>query len=108
MQRCPTSGIRGSQVLAYEFVSFYISASGPYLNYQWYQGESGDTSVPINRTSNYYYPDTDIVGDYQYWVRVSNAAGSVDSTTIHLTVLPNPPAIFQTQIRSESIGVGSG
>jgi hypothetical protein len=83
----------GSTVQAYEYKSYFVSATGPDRSYQWYQGESGDTSVPIDGTYSFYSPDTDHVGHFQYWVRVSNAAGFVDSATINHTVEPAPPLI---------------
>lgn len=55
--------------------------------YQWYRGQSGDTSAPIaNATLDQY-------GEYinepsSFWVRVTNGCGSVDSATA--TLVPGP------------------
>lgn len=67
--------------------SLSVTASGPVLTYQWYGGASGDTRYPISSASSYFYPGNTIPGTFQYWVRVSNAAGFVDSRTASYTVL---------------------
>ncbi len=48
-----------------------VSAQGPGLTYQWYRGESGDRSNPIEgATSSTYETDT-ITGDSKFWVEIS-------------------------------------
>jgi N-acetylmuramoyl-L-alanine amidase-like protein len=59
-------------------LSVAASGSEPF-NYQWYGGASGNTDVPIDgaTTSSLAVSPS---GTTSYWVRVSNACGSVDSS----------------------------
>jgi PKD repeat protein len=50
------------------------------LNYQWYQGSSGDTSQPIG-TNAASFTTPALTTNTSYWVRVSNACGHADSAT---------------------------
>lgn len=63
------------------------SGSGPFT-YQWYRGASGQTNFPINGATNRTFTSPAQVGTEAYWVRVTNACGSVDSTTATLTTAP--------------------
>jgi YD repeat-containing protein len=68
-----------------------VVASGTTPSYQWYQGQSGVITVPVGQGQSYF--DTPaLTATTQYWVRVSNAAGSVDSRTATVTVTSPPPA----------------
>ena len=59
-----------------------VGAAGPApLAYQWYQGASGDTSVPIGAAIAASYASTPLTAPMKVWVRVSNAFGSADSAT---------------------------
>ncbi len=67
-----------------------VTASGsPTLNYQWYQGESGDISNPVgpNQAS---FTTPRLSETTSYWVRVSNSVlpEGVDSNTAVVTVEP--------------------
>lgn len=61
------------------------SGTGP-LGYQWYRGESGDISVPVSgaTSSSLTLPGADTPASY--WVRISNAGGSIDSASVLLKV----------------------
>jgi Ig-like domain CHU_C associated len=50
------------------------------LSYQWYQGISGDTTTLVG-TDSPTLTTTALITDTNYWVRVSNGWGSVDSNT---------------------------
>ena len=66
-----------------------VVATGPgSLTYQWYQGTSGTTTTPVGTNSNSFTTPA-LTNTGYYWVRVSNAAGSVDSTTATITVGPS-------------------
>lgn len=54
--------------------------------YQWYQGSSGDTSNPINGATNSSFTTPALTTTTSYWVRISNAVGSVDSNTAVITI----------------------
>jgi hypothetical protein len=61
------------------------AGNGPF-NYQWYVGASGSTLVPLpgNEPTLTTPP---IFGAAEFWVRVSNACGSVDSGTARVTTV---------------------
>ena len=62
-----------------------VVASGSSLSYQWYQGNTGDISVPVG-TDSASFTTPALTADTSYWVRVSNLAGSIDSDTATVTV----------------------
>lgn len=67
-----------------------VTASGtPPLAYQWYAGDSGDTSRPIAGATSPTYTTPPLFTSRQYWVRVSNEE-ITDSAAANLTV--NAPA----------------
>jgi hypothetical protein len=68
-----------------------VTAVGGNLKFDWYAGESGDTSTPMpSRLSPLWEGNTRAMdvdkpeGATSYWVRVSNALGSVDSRTVRI------------------------
>ncbi len=66
-------------------LSVVASGNTP-LTYQWYQGASGDTSLPVGTNSaNFTTPS--LTSTTSYWVRVSNTLGSAESATATVTVL---------------------
>ena len=69
------------------------------LSYQWYEGLSGDTSVPISGAiySSWSTPPL-VAGVFPYWVRVIAPCRTVDSDTVYVTVVaecltPSAPAV---------------
>ena len=54
--------------------------TGPFF-YQWYAGSSGETNFPIANAKSKTFTTSAINSTTPYWVRVSNACGSVDSQT---------------------------
>jgi hypothetical protein len=72
-------GIGGTATL-----SVAASGSTP-LTYQWYQGATGVTTVPVaGATSSTFTPPAVFVTT-SYWVRVTNGFGNVDSSAATLT-----------------------
>lgn len=65
--------------------SLSVTATGSGLSYQWYAGFSGVTASPVGSNSSI-YTTAALVTTKKYWVRVSNAAGSVNSNTAQITV----------------------
>ncbi|MEW6366948.1 MAG: YCF48-related protein [Acidobacteriota bacterium] len=95
-----TVGIGQSAALA-------VAATGTTpLNYQWYQGASGDTSFPVGANSST-HTTPPLSANASYWVRVSNACGSVNSFTATVTVSSGcvPPSIA---LQPQSTTVTSG
>lgn len=56
------------------------------LYYQWYQGQSGDTSVPIAGATSRSYTTPASEVDKTYWVVVSNALGVAESRTARVRI----------------------
>lgn len=84
-------------------LTVFADGSGT-LNYQWYAGESGDTSSPLSGETNSALSLTDVQENASYWVRVSSEFGTVDSTTGFI-IVGNPPVIT-TQPEGVDISVG--
>ena len=67
-----------------------VRAYGPGpLRYQWYRGETGDTSQPIAGATEPIFTTPALTPACAYWVRVSSAAGGQDSQAAW--VRPVPP-----------------
>lgn len=64
------------------------------LEYQWYQGVSGDTTTPVGADSPQFTTPV-LTATTSYWVRVSNTFGDADSETAVVTVT-NLPVISST------------
>ena len=59
------------------------------LEIQWFEGVTGDTSIPIGDGREPILSVGPLSGTARYWVRVSNPCGVVDSETIELQVNPH-------------------
>ncbi len=62
------------------------------LAFQWYAGRVGDTNDPVAGVSWAEFTTPPLTQTTQFWVRVSNPAGSVDSAAATLTVRASRPA----------------
>ena len=72
-----------------ESATLSIVATGdPFLTYQWYRGQSGDTSGVIAGATGAAYVTPLLAGTTNYWVSVRNSLGTVDSGTVTITVVP--------------------
>lgn len=67
------------------------------LLYQWYAGESGDTSGAISEANAARFRTPGLEVTTRYWVRVHNHVGAVDSETATVTVLAVPRITSQPQ-----------
>jgi formylglycine-generating enzyme len=88
-----------------ESVTFTVDVEGEGLSYQWYFGQSGDTSNPIFGANSGIFNTGALDADTSYWVRVSNEAGSTDSETVTVTI--NRPPTITTQPASQTIYSGN-
>src|SRR5580658_2318678 len=82
-----------------------VVASGTGLTYQWYQGASGTTTDKISGATSSSYTTLALSVTTSYWVQVSNAGGSTDSSTATITVTP-PGPVITTQPVSQTINSG--
>ncbi|MBK9713170.1 MAG: ExeM/NucH family extracellular endonuclease [Kouleothrix sp.] len=87
-------------------LSVVASGTAP-LSYQWYEGASGDTASPISGATGSSFSTPPLSATTSYWVRVSNSAGSADSSTATITVqqAATAPSIT-TQPQSQTVAAG--
>jgi hypothetical protein len=86
--------------------SLSVTASGTApVTYQWYIGTAPDTSAPTGTnasTLSNLSPTTTT----SYWVKVTNACGSVSSNTATVTVQSCTPPSITTQPQPKTISIG--
>jgi|GEM_PF-3344977 len=71
-----------------------VTVTGNNITYQWYQGFGGDISTPLaGKTSSSLTLPNQLPGVNYYWVRINNALGTLDSTTIRAEVTAVLPVI---------------
>jgi hypothetical protein len=58
------------------------------VSYQWYKGNSGDSSQPISGATWAWFSTPVLAQTNSYWVKISNSAGSINSATATVTVTP--------------------
>lgn len=63
-----------------------VAATGEGLLYQWYRGESGDTSSPVEGAIDPTFLSAPLYQTASFWVKVRNGCGSVDSDTAVVSV----------------------
>ena len=65
-------------------VEVKATGSGPF-NYQWYRGRRGSTKFPVAGATGPSFTTPAVQGSESYWVRVSNACGTVDSNSVSVS-----------------------
>jgi len=76
-----------------ETATLTVEANGTTpLAYQWYVGQKGATSSPVSGATSTSFTTPALTATTSYWVRVSNSAGSADSSAATITVTTPPPA----------------
>jgi hypothetical protein len=65
-------------------VEVKATGSGPF-NYQWFRGRRGSTKFPVAGASGASFTTSAVQGSESYWVRVSNACGTVDSNSVSVS-----------------------
>lgn len=86
--------------------TFTATVDWPSVTYQWYRGQSGDTSSPVlNETHNALTVGSAVA---TYWVRVTDECGvnHEDSQTLAVAQANCAPTVVTTQ--PQSVDVGSG
>jgi hypothetical protein len=80
---------------------------GQSLSFAWYQGASGDTSVPVGTDSSSFTTPS-LTETASYWVRVTSAGGSVDSSTATVTVQTTEPPASITSFTASPTTIDAG
>lgn len=76
------------------------------LTFQWYEGASGDITTPLSgKTASSLSVSTSYPGTKNYWVRVTNACGSIDSLTATVTINCDPTIIVS---QPQNVSIVSG
>ena len=74
------------------------------LTFQWYSGTSGATASPIGGATSSSFTTPSLTATASYWVRVTNSAGTVDSTTATITIsAPPPPSATAPAVTSQPL-----
>ena len=79
---------QSATILTENIVTFTVTASGYSLSYQWFTGDSGDTSHPIAGATSNSFTTPELVTTEKYWARVKNGLVHADSQTATATVVP--------------------
>ncbi len=64
----------------------------PAPDYQWYEGPSGNTDVPVPGATSNVFNTPPATANTSYWVRASSISGFADSSATAITVLPSSNA----------------
>ena len=73
------------------------------LTYQWYSGTSGTTASPIGGATSSSFTTPSLTATASYWVRVTNNAGTADSTTATITISAPPPSATAPAVTSQPL-----
>ncbi|MGJ8640897.1 MAG: InlB B-repeat-containing protein [Opitutaceae bacterium] len=77
------------------------------LSYQWYQGETGDTSSPVSGAIGSLLVTPPIQSDTNFWVRVVRIDGVFDGTAAELEVVqPDGKVLLGMGVSSGAMGLG--
>jgi alpha-tubulin suppressor-like RCC1 family protein/P pilus assembly chaperone PapD len=88
---------------------FSVTATGTApLIYQWYRGESGDTSAPVPGATGPLLVTPSLTATTRFWVRVSDAGGSVDSLAVSATIAAAPSLPLKAMGSNSSGELGDG
>jgi len=83
-------------------LSVKVNSTAP-RTFQWYRGNRGDTSNPVGTNASTFIIPA-LTTDTRYWVRISNAAGSVDSAAA-LVKMATAPVVTAQPV---SVTIASG
>ena len=99
-----TSQPAAQSVNAGQSATFSVTASGTGASYQW---QFNGTAIPGATSSSYTIANVTAANAGSYTVVISNAAGSVTSTPVVLSV-NLPPTIRAFTVSPNTIGIGGG
>jgi uncharacterized repeat protein (TIGR02543 family) len=86
-------------------LSVVASGTGP-LTYQWYQGNSGNTTTPVG-TNSASFTTPALTTDRSYWVKVTNIANPSGANSNTATIAVITPPLITNQPVSVSVSTGS-
>jgi len=87
-----TSQPSPSTIVTGQSATMTVAATGTApFSYQWYAGNSADTSTPVPGGTSSSLTVT-LTTTTSYWVRVTNSCGTADSNTVTVTVTVNTPS----------------
>ena len=75
-----------------------VGVTGENVEYQWYKGESGVTSAPVDGANDKFLKIGPLREDSKYWVQISNDSGSVNSQTANVKVVDNYTSWAEQQL----------
>ena len=94
----------GVSVSSGQKATLSVVAGGFEVSYQWYVGNSGTTGAPIAGATTAKYTTPDMSRTTNYWVRITNAAGTADSSTATVAVTEPVPVISASSVQSTTAG----
>jgi hypothetical protein len=84
-----------------------VTATGtPPIAYQWYTGDSGNTTKSVENATSSSYTTPGLTATTSYWVRVTDAAGGINSSAAIVTVSPAEPPVITKQPADMSMASG--
>ena len=86
-------------------VTLVVAASGTAPTFQWYLGNTGDSSQPIPDATSPSFTTPALTVTTHYWVRATNGLGITDSQTATVTLQFSP--VFTTPPVSQTINSGA-
>ncbi len=87
----------GRPIASGETAALGVTATGTApLAYQWYQGTSPGTATPLGGATLATFTTPALTATTSYWVRVTNPAGSADSTTATIAIAAFVPTVTLT------------
>lgn len=91
----------GTTIASGSATTLTVSATGfPAPTYQWYRGNRGDDSNPVSGATSASFTTPALAATTNYWVRVTNPGGSLDSETATVTIVAGAIAVdLSTYVR---------
>lgn len=96
-------------------VTLNVSAVGTSPTYQWYEGASGDISLPVVGATSASFTTPALIGSKRYWVRVNASGQPIDSAAAQLNggpaVLapPQPQTVVDgSPVTFNVVAIGAG